>query len=123
MITAFGDLSTKKQIAEALSYLAAQGYEDNPFILIARARASLYGNKDVGVSVLLNAATRNAFSQFSTAKNPTLTVSGNEASYINQEASGMFAQIGNDSEFQERDWVSKYYAMSKQENRITRRAI
>lgn len=113
--TVSGDLSTKKQVAEALSYLAAQGYQDNPFILIARARAALFGNRDTGVSTLLNAAVKNTSNGFSAGKNPVSTPNSQEATYINQEASWMFAQIGNDGEFQERDWVSKYYGMSERE--------
>jgi len=110
-----GDPATKKQVAEALSYLAAQGYQDNPFILIARARASLFGSQDTGVSTLLSAAVKNTSNRFLTGKNPLLTLNSQEAAYINQEAAWMFAQIGNDDEFQKRDWVSKYYGMSERE--------
>ncbi len=109
------DPATKKQVAEALSYLAAQGNQNNPFILIARARASLFGNQDTGVSALLSAAVKNTFSGFSAGKNPASTPNSQEAAYINQEAAWMFGQIGNDGEFQKRDWVSKYYGMSEQE--------
>ena len=84
--TVSGDLATKKQVAEALSYLVAQGYQDNPFILIVRARAALSGSQDTGVSALLGAAVKNTFGGFAAGKNPVSSPNSQEAAYINQEA-------------------------------------
>lgn len=118
MTLASGVLSTNKGISEALSYLAAQGYEDNPLIQIARAKAlALNGGNNAKISTLLNEAVKNTSNRYSSSptRKPISTLNGEEAAYINQEASYMFAQLGNDKEFQDRDWTARFYAMSAQE--------
>lgn len=86
MTLASGSPAAKREMAQALSYLAAQGYEDNPMIQIARAKASSGGN-NAAVSVFLNNALRITSAKYSSSSQKSISnLDGEDAAYINREA-------------------------------------
>lgn len=128
-ITAVSNLITKGlangDVINALDYLTAQdGYADNPFLLIARAKidALNYTTKsgpgyDAQIQPLLAKAIKIASESFNSdaAELASSSISREEAAYINREAAWMFANIGKDRDFQERDWLARFYQMSAEE--------
>jgi hypothetical protein len=113
---------SRNGISEALGYLSAQGYENNPFIQIARAN-SMVGDvsKTAVISNLLGAAVNNAGKKFTSARGKYISsLDGTDAAYINQEASYLYGRIGNDEEFQKRDWTARFYSMSPDERSTLR---
>ena len=56
--------------------------------------------------------------QSSKTAKPHLSVTELELAYINREAAYMYSQIGNDTEFQERDWIARFYAMNREEKSL-----
>jgi len=105
-------------VAEALGYLIAQdGYADNPFLLIVRAKIDTlnYTTKsgpgyDTLIQPLLVKAIRKAGEAFvsDSARLASSGISREEAAFINREAAWMFANTGKDKDFQERDWLARF---------------
>lgn len=128
-ITALNNLvtigSSNGSVSNALAYLTAQDrYANNPFLLLARAKLDTINHTtksgpgyDTLIQPLLSQAVKQANEGFnSIAVNNSLTaINRADAAYINREAAWMFAQIGKDREFQERDWLARFYAMSDRE--------
>lgn len=117
--------SSNGSVSETLGFLIAQeGFSDNPFLLIARARLDTidYPTKsghgyDTLIQPLLLQAIKKANESFNSVAgtNYSPTINRTEAAYINRQAAWMFAQIGKDREFQERDWLARMYEMSDEE--------
>ncbi len=85
-------------------------------IQIARAKASSTSGNDAEVSVFLNNALKITSARYSSSSQKSISnLNSEDAAYINREAAYMFAQMGNDKEFQDRDSTARFYAMSEQE--------
>lgn len=112
-------------VAVALGYLIAQDrFSSNPFLLIARAKIdteNVIWKKGPGYDTLISPLIAQAVKAANESVNgnssrkfpPPITRA--EASYINREAAYMFAQIGKDKDFQQRDWLSRFYGMTDEE--------
>ena len=112
-------------VSVALSYLIAQNrFASNPFLLIAKARLDTRNviwksgpGYDTLIQPLLSQALKLANESFNSpnSKNASPAINRADAAYINREAAWMFAQIGKDKDFQQRDWISRFYEMSAEE--------
>lgn len=113
------------QVSMALGYLIAQDrFIDNPFLLVARAKLDTENvirksgpGYDTLIQPLLSKAVKITGEVFdpTDGKNHSLVMTHADAAYINREAAWMFAQIGKDKDFQQRDWIARFYGMSDQE--------
>ncbi len=108
----------KAEVITALNYLAAQGYEDNPFIQLIRARALFNSGASEGqIAIFLHKALKTVSERYSASKerNAFWTIDSSEAAYFNRESAYMFNKTGDDAEFQDRDWTARFYSMGDQE--------
>ncbi len=111
------DPSYNLDISKALTNLEAQGYKNNPFLEFARAAALIGVDRNIQSLALLNSSLKIVSQRFSSAdnRNPFSTLSSQEAAYFNEKAAVMYAAMGDDWEFQDRDWSKRFYEMSPEE--------
>lgn len=125
-----GKLDSATEVLATLNYLTENaGYQDNPFIILAKANAAMTRAKmlsgpgyDVNVQLLL-AETINKTNGSFNLNSGIASISRTEAAFINRHVSWLYNQLGNDENFRERDWVARFTVLRMQKSAILKKAI
>lgn len=117
--------SSANEISSAISNLTGRGgYENNPFLILANAKASsiLFLTKsgpgyDIESNLLLPDVKRITTNNFNFGRYKRISsyITRQEAAYINSQLSDIYNRIGASKESKEREWISRFYSISESE--------
>lgn len=124
MVTIEGAGNNRSQFYQAFRFLTNEsGYKDNPFLLLAFARTTIYqsstpsmGSTQVNQSQIANAVTsanNNLYN--SSMKNRLGKIDKSEAMAINNWASDAYRKSNAEQESKNRDWIVRFMGMSEEE--------
>lgn len=125
MLIITGSPESAEQISKALSELTNQnGYVDNPFLILANAKASAVkysimsgpGYDIEAKSILTNAArvVSNNYN-FKTYTHLSAYIRREESAYLNSRISQIYQQIGAVKESKDREWMARFYGVTETE--------
>jgi len=124
MITIADSGTSRIQIFRALRFLTNEsGYKDNPFLLIALARTTVYksetpsiGSEEYNHSMIENALKATDEDFYDNAAKSALTkVSRQEAAQINHWARELYLDSNGDEKALNRKWIERFLNMSDEE--------
>ena len=107
------------QIFQALRFLTNEsGYKDNPFLLIALARAQIYNGKMPSMvskgyyqSLIADALKAANFSLYGNSKSDVNKISRQEAAMINHWGSDLYGESNAREESLNRSWIERFLTM------------
>jgi hypothetical protein len=127
MVTIEGAGASRNQIYQALRFLTNEsGYKNNPFLMIAFARTTIYNSSTTAISSsqvnqlqLSNAikATNESLYNIS-AKNSLTKISKSEAAMINYWASDLYSKSNDENQAIQRRWIKRYLEIPDEERNL-----
>lgn len=124
MIAISGSPTAREEIFRALSFLANEsGYKNNPFLLIAMARARIYksdmlawGSAATEQTLIFNATkSANENLLWNRSQSALSKISKTEAARINHWASSLYNESGAQDKAIQREWIERYLTISDEE--------
>lgn len=125
MLVINGNPEFSERISLAISQLTQRdGYADNPFLILANAKAEAtkYSTKigpgyDGAAKLLLSEAARVTANNynFKTYTHLSAYMRREEAGYLNSRISQIYSQIGANQESGKREWLARFYGITETE--------